>query len=95
MLSLNYAQEIPNILQETEGDSSYFFIDAWSSAATWGGDPNQIPKDGDYVVVKKGQVLLLDVDTPVLSMLLIKGMYHKNSKNRNLKYRKNLKNWDT
>ena len=28
---------------------------------------------GDFVVIKKGQTMLLDTDTPVLSMLLIKG----------------------
>lgn len=38
---------------------------------TWGGeDP---PVEGDFVVVPKGQTLSIDVDTPILSILLIDG----------------------
>ncbi|XP_067676837.1 fibrocystin-L-like isoform X2 [Haliotis asinina] len=52
-------------------DAAFEYIDVWSSKATWGG--NDPPGVGELVVVPKGQLLLLDTDTPVLKMLLIKG----------------------
>ncbi|XP_046549966.1 LOW QUALITY PROTEIN: fibrocystin-L-like [Haliotis rubra] len=52
-------------------DAAFEYIDVWSAKATWGG--NDPPGVGELVVVPKGQILLLDTDTPVLKMLLIQG----------------------
>uniref|UniRef100_A0A7M5XJA2 G8 domain-containing protein n=2 Tax=Clytia hemisphaerica TaxID=252671 RepID=A0A7M5XJA2_9CNID len=46
-------------------------VDVWSSKYSWGG--NDPPKAGDFIVIRKGQTMLLDVDTPVLKFLLIQG----------------------
>jgi hypothetical protein len=46
-------------------------VDVWSSPFTWGGGP--LPKDGDFVVISKGQNILLDVDSPKLKIVLING----------------------
>lgn len=47
------------------------YVDVWSSKFTWGNkDP---PTKGDMVVISKGQSVLLDVSTPILRLLLIKG----------------------
>lgn len=48
-------------------------MDVWSSPFTWGGGP--LPKDGDFVVISKGQNILLDVDSPKLKIILIRGMF--------------------
>ena len=57
-------------------NASYYYVDVWSSKYTWGGlDP---PIEGDFVIVPAGQTLLLDVDTPILSMLLIEGKKNRN-----------------
>ena len=47
------------------------YIDRWSSPYTWGGEG--LPKEGDSVVIKRGQVLFLDIDTPVLNLILVEG----------------------
>lgn len=52
--------------------AEYFYVDVWSSPFTWGGGP--LPKDGDFVVISKGQNILLDVDSPKLKIILIRGM---------------------
>lgn len=52
-------------------DVEFCYVDLWSSPFTWGGGP--LPQDGDFVVVKKGQTLVLDIHTPILSFLLIQG----------------------
>jgi hypothetical protein len=36
-----------------------------------------MPVDGDMVVVPTGQTLLIDMNTPILKMLLIKGENNK------------------
>ncbi|XP_058475058.1 PKHD1 like 1, tandem duplicate 1 [Solea solea] len=52
-------------------DANFFFVDVWSSRFTWGGlSP---PEKGSFAVITKGQTILLDTNTPVLKMLLIKG----------------------
>ena len=51
--------------------AEYFYVDVWSSPFTWGGGP--LPKDGDFVVISKGQNILLDVDSPKLKIILIRG----------------------
>ena len=52
-------------------DLTFYYIDLWSSNFTWGGQPP--PEDGDFVVVPRGQTIAIDVDTAVLSFLLIQG----------------------
>jgi hypothetical protein len=49
----------------------FWYVDVYSSTATWGGSP--LPVEGDMVVVNEGETLLIDMDTPVLKMLLING----------------------
>ena len=49
----------------------FCYEDRWSSVFTWGGGP--LPVEGDFVIVRRGQELVLDVRTPILSYLLIQG----------------------
>ena len=53
--------------------SAYFqYIDVWSSRFTWGGlEP---PIAGDFVVIPSDMTVLLDIDTPILKLLLIQGI---------------------
>ncbi|XP_072177767.1 fibrocystin-L-like [Diadema setosum] len=58
-------------LADSEGAADYFYIDVWSSRFTWGNqDP---PEEGAFATIGAGQTILLDVDTPVLRVLLIEG----------------------
>ena len=65
------------ILVEVDGNfaitngHTFYYIDLWSSNYTWGGQLP--PEDGDFIVVPKGQTVAIDVDTAVLSFLLIQG----------------------
>ena len=52
-------------------DTEFWYVDLWSSQFSWQNNPP--PIEGDFVVIPKGQTLLLDTITPVLSYLLIKG----------------------
>ncbi|KAF6037339.1 PKHD1L1 [Bugula neritina] len=52
-------------------EATFFYVDVWSSVYTWGGGP--LPEEGDLVEIPQGQTLLLDMDTPVLKVLLIRG----------------------
>ena len=49
----------------------FWYVDLWSSRFTWGGGP--LPEEGDFVVIPRGQTLILDTVTPVLGYLLIQG----------------------
>ena len=49
----------------------YQYIDRWSSQYTWGGE--ELPKEGDSVVIQQGQIIFLDIDTPVLNLILVEG----------------------
>ncbi|XP_052245987.1 fibrocystin-L-like isoform X3 [Dreissena polymorpha] len=55
----------------TLGASSFYYVDLYSSGATWGGGP--VPGEGDMVVIPQGQIVLLDQSTEILGMLLIDG----------------------
>ena len=48
-------------------NATFWYVDLWSSPFTWGGGP--LPQEGDFVVIPRGQTLLLDVNTPILSYL--------------------------
>ena len=52
-------------------NTTFWFVDIWSSPFTWGGGP--LPREDDFVVIPRGQTLLLDVNTPILSYILIQG----------------------
>ena len=55
----------------TAQDSTFEYIDRWSSVFTWGGlDP---PREGESVYIKSGQTVLLDIDTPKLNLIVIEG----------------------
>ena len=66
-----------NVMVEIQGKGfavsqvKFWYVDLWSSPFTWGGGP--LPMEGDFVVIPKGQTLLLDTKTPILSYILIKG----------------------
>ncbi|XP_071792804.1 fibrocystin-L-like isoform X2 [Asterias amurensis] len=63
--------EVGNNGIATQDNADFYYIDVWSSRYTWGSqDP---PTEGQFVIVPAGQLLLLDVSTPVLKMLLIQG----------------------
>ncbi|KAI8520669.1 hypothetical protein Bbelb_004230 [Branchiostoma belcheri] len=54
-----------------QDNADFYYADRWSSRFTWGGE--DLPGDGDFVIVEQPQTLLLDTETAVLSMLLIDG----------------------
>ena len=56
---------------QPESGAEFRYIDKWSSSFTWGGETP--PEAGDLVQIPSGQIILLDVNTPVLSMLIIEG----------------------
>jgi hypothetical protein len=70
MYSLN---DKNNYFQSSSGDADFEYIDVWSSLFTWGGGP--LPQAGEFVIIPAGMTLLLDMDTPILSFLLIQGKY--------------------
>merc|ERR1712106_837006 len=51
--------------------ATFYYIDRWSSIWTWGGTGT--PLAGEFIVITEGQTILLDVSTPILAFLLIKG----------------------
>ncbi len=52
-------------------DIYFWYVDLWSSLFTWGGGP--LPQEDEFVVIPKGQTLVLDTTTPILAYLLIQG----------------------
>ena len=48
-------------------------MDIWSSRYTWDNGP--LPTEGQTVVVPEYETLLLDMDTPILKLLHIKGKW--------------------
>ena len=54
-----------------QGSVEFGYVDLWSSRFTWGGEAP--PEEGSMVVISSGQTVLLDTDTPVLKLLLIRG----------------------
>ena len=52
-------------------NTTFWFVDLWSSPFTWGGGP--LPQEDEFVVIPRGQTLLLDVNTPILAYILIQG----------------------
>ncbi|KAK3587658.1 hypothetical protein CHS0354_042441 [Potamilus streckersoni] len=59
------------IAKQQDESQTFYYVDRWSSPYSWGGGP--LPAAGEMVIISKGQTILLDTDTPVLSMLLIQG----------------------
>lgn len=50
---------------------TFWYVDLWSSRFTWGNDDP--PREGEFVVIPRGQTLVLDTVTEVLSYLLVQG----------------------
>ena len=63
-------------LSTLQDAADYFYADLWSSKFTWGGDENNIPVEGDAVIVPEGQTLVIDVVTPVLKLMVVKGEHN-------------------
>ena len=54
-----------------QDNASFAYIDVWSSKFSWEGF--KLPIEGDVVVIKENQTIVLDGDTPVLGLLYIDG----------------------
>ncbi|XP_051699933.2 fibrocystin-L isoform X2 [Oryctolagus cuniculus] len=52
-------------------NADFLYVDVWSSNYSWGGETP--PEEGSFVVITKGQTILLDQSTPILKMVLIQG----------------------
>jgi len=52
-------------------DATYMYIDRWSDLTSWRN--HEPPVDKDMVWIPEGQVVLLDIDTPLLAFLLVEG----------------------
>ena len=52
-------------------DITFWYVDLWSSRFTWGGD--EPPREGELVVISRGQTLVLDTVTPVLAYVIVQG----------------------
>ncbi|KAI3389358.1 hypothetical protein SNEBB_007570 [Seison nebaliae] len=63
----SYNQEI----NEKSDGVCFTYIDRWSSIATWNNE--NVPEEGDFIIVNKKDTIVLDTTTPVLKFLLIKG----------------------
>ena len=55
----------------TQVHAHFQYIDLWSSPFSWGG--KRPPVEGDLVIIPNGQTMLLDMDTPVFAVLVIRG----------------------
>ena len=60
-----------NAALPTNGLGTFRYVDYWSSIWTWGG--LGVPQEGEFIVIEAGQDIVLDVSTPKLAFLLIKG----------------------
>ena len=60
-------------LSQVDDGAAFEYLDLWSSPFSWGVS-EQKPVDGDFVVVPEGQRIVLDEESAVLKMLLIKGL---------------------
>lgn len=63
--------EVGNRGIATQDHADFQYIDVWSSPFTWG--YKSPPGKGDFVQIPTGQTILLDMDTPVFSILVISG----------------------
>ena len=63
--------EVANRGIATQELADFQYIDVWSSRFTWG--YKSPPGKGDFVLIPKGQTILLDMDTPIFSILVIGG----------------------
>ena len=57
------------------GGGTFRYVDRWSSIWTWGGVG--IPQEGEFIVIERGQEIVLDVSTPKLAFLLLNGGHLK------------------
>ena len=54
-----------------ENTDLFYYVDRWSSIWTWGG--LGLPQAGEFIVIKKGDTIVLDVSTPTLEFILVQG----------------------
>ena len=52
--------------------ANFQYANRWSSRYSWGRS-GMLPVDGEMIVVPAGQSLLVDLNTPLIKMLLIQG----------------------
>ncbi len=71
MVSVDVAAKGFALVTGDEEDVLFEYVDRWSSTFTWGGGP--LPQEGDSVYIKSGQTVLLDIDTPILNLILVEG----------------------
>jgi len=66
-----------------DDDAEFLYVDKWSALTSW---LNQEPPlEGDLVYIPDGQVILLDINTPILTALIIEGaLYFDRTKNLTL-----------
>ena len=60
-----------NAIPASANAANFEYIDSWSSIWTWGGTGT--PQEGEFIVITAGQTIILDVPTPKLKLLLLKG----------------------
>jgi hypothetical protein len=76
--SMKITVDIPGLgFALVSDDAKFLYIDRWSALTTW--RHQEPPVEGDFVVIPDGQVVLMDVKTPILSVLLIQGALHFDS----------------
>ena len=63
--------KIMNFTTIIQISADFNYVNLWSSPYSWGGaDP---PEDGDMVVIPSGETIVVDINTAVVKLLLIKG----------------------
>ncbi|KAI3389747.1 hypothetical protein SNEBB_006210 [Seison nebaliae] len=70
----DHKRSIQSYNQEINEESNgiwFTYIDRWSSIATWNNE--NVPEEGDFIIINKEDTIVLDTTTPVLKFLLIKG----------------------
>ena len=54
-----------------QDNADFEYVDLWSSRYSWAG--LILPEQGDFVTIDESMTVVLDMDTPVLKLILIKG----------------------
>merc|ERR1719460_1735064 len=58
------------------------YLDKWSDSRSWTG--GELPLDGDMVVIPVDQSILIDVNTPILSLVLVQGLLVVDNRHLNI-----------
>jgi parallel beta-helix repeat protein len=71
MTELRFSGSTPNGYAAMQ-DYQFSYANYWSDLETWGGE--YLPKEGDSIVIPKGQTLIVDIDrSPILYAVLVEG----------------------